>query len=108
LASPITGGVAAGVGQCLGGMLQNLDTRDAKWDLLGGFVGGFTGALLSTLIGNKLFGIWAQKGDTPSARIQKLKLIMIGFSLTLGGGGGAVISSLVKNYAKSQKLVFDD
>jgi hypothetical protein len=108
IASPITGGVAAGVGQCLGGILQNLDTRDAKWDLLGGFAGGFTGAFLSTLIGNKLFGIWAQKGDTPSARIQKLKLIMIGFTLTLGGGGGAVVSALLKNYAKSGKLVFDD
>lgn len=108
IASPMTAGVAGGAFQCLGGIIQNGDTRDAKWDLLGGFAGGFTGAFLSTLVGNRLFASWAQNGATPSARIQKLKLIMIGFTLTLGGGGGAIVSSLIKNYAKSQKLVFND
>ena len=108
IASPLTAGVAGGAFQCLGGIIQNGDTRDAQWDLLGGFAGGFTGAFLSTLVGNNLFGIWAQKGATPSARIGKLWLIMAGFTLTLGGGGGAVISALLKNYAKSGKLVFND
>jgi hypothetical protein len=108
IASPMTAGVAAGGFQALGGIAQNGDTRDVKWDLLGGFVGGFTGAFLATVFGNKLFAGWAQRGDTPTARIQKLRLIMAGFTLTLGGGGGAIISSLLKNYAKSQKLVFDD
>jgi hypothetical protein len=108
IASPMTAGIAGGAFQCLGGIIQYGDTRDAKWDLLGGFAGGFAGAFLSTLVGNKLFGIWAQKGDTPSARIQKLKFIMIGFTLTLGGGGGAIVSSLLKNYVKSGKLVYDD
>jgi hypothetical protein len=108
LASPMVAGVAAGAFQCLGGIIQNGDTRDAKWDLLGGFAGGFTGAFLSTVIGNRLFASWAQNGATPTDRIQKLKLIMIGFTLTLGGGGGAIVSSLLKNYMKSKTLVFND
>ena len=108
IASPLTGGVAAGIFQCLGGIIQNGDTRDAKSDLLGGFFGAFTGAFLATVVGNRLFANWAQSGATPTARIQKLKLIMIGFTLTLGGGGGAIISSLLKNYAKSGTLVFND
>ena len=108
IASPMTAGVAGGVFQCLGGIIQNGDTRDAKYDLLGGFAGGFTGAFLSTVIGNRLFASWARAGATPSDRIQKLKLIMTGFTLTLGGGGGAVVSSLLKNFAKSRKLVFND
>jgi hypothetical protein len=33
---------------------------------------------------------------------------MTGFTITLGGGGGAIVSSLIKNYAKSGKLVFSD
>ena len=108
MASPIVGGMAAGVSQGLFGMVQNLNTDDVKWDLLSGFAGGFSGAFLSTLIGNTLFGMWAQRGNPPSARIQKLKMIMIGFVLTLGGGGGAVVSALVKNYAKTGKLDFVD
>ena len=94
--------------QCLGGIIQNGDTRDAKADLLGGFFGALTGAFLATVVGNRLFANWAQDGATPTARIQKLKFIMIGFTLTLGGGGGAIVSSLMKNLVKSGKLVFDD
>jgi hypothetical protein len=60
------------------------------------------------VVGNRLFANWAQAGATPTARIQKLKLIMIGFTITLGGGGGAIVSSLVKNHAKSGTLVFND
>ena len=107
IASPMVAGVAGGAFQCLGGIIQNGDTRDAKWDLLGGFAGSFTGAFLSTVIGNRLFASWAQNGTTPTARLQKLKLIMIGFTLTLGGGG-AIVSSLLKNYMKSKTLVFND
>ncbi len=108
IASPMTGAVAAGIFQCLGGIIQNGDTRDAKADLLGGFFGAFTGAFLATVVGNRLFANWAQDGATPTARVQKLKLIMIGFTLTLGGGGGAIVSSLLKSNAKSGTPVFDD
>ncbi|MCF2133796.1 MULTISPECIES: hypothetical protein [Burkholderiaceae] len=108
IASPTVGGVAASISQGLFGMVQNLNTSDVKWDLLSGFAGGFSGAFISTLIGNKLFAGWAQHGATPSARVQKLRLIMMGFVLTLGGGGGGVVSALVKNYAKTGKLNFDD
>lgn len=108
IASPIVGGLAAGISQGLFGMLQNFNTDDVQWDLLSGFAGGFSGAFISTLIGNKLFGAWAKAANPPSARIQKLKLIMIGFVFTLGGGGGAVVAALVKNYAKTGKLNFVD
>ena len=108
IASPLTGAVAAGIFQCLGGIIQNGDTRDAKADLLGGFFGALTGAFLATVVGNRLFANWAQDGATPTARIQKLKFIMIGFTLTLGGGGGAIVSSLMKNLVKSGTPVFDD
>lgn len=108
IASPIVGGIAAGISQGLFGMLQNLNTDDVKWDLLSGFAGGFSGAFLSTLIGNKLFGMWAKAANPPTARIQKLKLIMTGFVLTLGGSGGAVVAALVKNYAKTGKIDFVD
>lgn len=108
IASPMVGGVAAGISQGLFGILQNLNTDDVKWDLLSGFAGGFSGAFISTLLGNKLFAGWAQNGATPSARIPKLQLIMLGSVLTLGAGGGAVVSALVKNYAKTGKLDFND
>lgn len=107
IASPMVGGVAAGLSQGLFGMLQNLDTEDVKWDLLAGFAGGFSGAFVSTLLGNKLFAGWAQNGATPSARIPKLRLIMLGSVLTLGAGGGAVVSALVKSYAKTGLLDFN-
>ncbi|MGC5698864.1 hypothetical protein J4P02_01540 [Pseudomonas sp. NFXW11] len=108
IASPMVGGVAAGVSQGLFGMLQNLSADEVQWDLLSGFAGAFSGAFISTLIGNKLFASWAQNGPTPSARIQKLRLIMLGSVLTLGAGGGAVVAALVKNYAKTGQLDFDD
>ncbi len=107
IASPMVGGVAAGISQGLFGMLQNYNTEDVKWDLLSGFAGGFSGAFVSTLLGNKLFAGWAQNGDTPSARIPKLQLIMLGSVLTLGAGGGAVVSALVKSYAKTGQLDFN-
>lgn len=108
IASPMVGGVAAGISQGLFGMLQNLNADEVQWDLLSGFAGGFSGAFISTLLGNKLFAGWAQRGATPSARIQKLRLIMTGSVLTLGAGGGAVVAALVKNYAKTGKLDFND
>jgi hypothetical protein len=108
IASPMVGGIAAGIAQGLFGMVQNLNTDDVKWDLLSGFAGGFSGAFVSTLLGNKLFGGWALRANPPTARIHKLKLIMWGSVLTLGAGGGAVVSALVKNYAKTGTLDFND
>lgn len=104
MASPIAGALAASISQCIGGIVNNLNVDDAKYDLLSGFAGGFSGAFISTLIGNNVFGAWAQRGATPSARIGKLQLIMAGFVLTLGGGGGAVVAAIVKNYAKTGKF----
>lgn len=108
IASPIVGGLAGGLSQGLFGMLKNLDTDDVQYDLLSGFVGGFSGAFTATLIGNNLFGIWAQHGDTPTDRIQRLQWIMATSALTLGAGGGAVVAALVKNYAKTGKVDFLD
>lgn len=108
IASAVVGGIAGGIGQTLGGLFIEQDLKDSGANMLAGFVGGFTGAYVATLLGNKAFGSWAQNGATPTARVNKLKLIMAGSVITLGGGGGGVVASVIKTKVATGTIKYDD
>ncbi|MEL7249018.1 MAG: hypothetical protein AAFO03_11385 [Bacteroidota bacterium] len=108
IASSVVGGVAGAIGQTVGGLGFKRSLVDTGANLAGGFIGGFAGSFVATLVGNKLFGIWAQKGATPTARLKYLRMIMAGSAITLGGGGGGVISSVIKTKIETGQVKFND